>query len=267
MFLAAVVQINSRMDIDANWKTAQDLIRRAAGRGATSWPRRRTRTSWARPPRRSVLAKVCKERPARALPSWPGSWAFTFCWDRLTRKAIGPTVFTTPASCSARRAKQLAVYRKIHLFDADVADGAVHRESHSVQPGKEVVVAETPLARLGLSICYDLRFGELYRQLGERGAEVLCIPAAFLTTTGRAHWEVLLRARAIENQCYVLAPGQWGRYDDQGTKESYGHSMIVDPWGQVLAMAADGPGIAVAEIDLTRVAQVRGTIPMRKPGK
>ena len=158
---------------------------------------------------------------------------------------------------------RLALYRKIHLFDANVADGAVHKESHSVLPGKEFVVVETPLARLGLSICFDLRFGDLYRQLGDKGAEVLCVPAAFLASTGRAHWEVLLRARAIENQCFVLAPGQWGRYEDQGAKESYGHSMIVDPWGQVLAMAADGPGFAAAEIDLGRVAQVRRIIPMR----
>ncbi len=109
-------------------------------------------------------------------------------------------------------------------------------------PGAEVVVAETPLAKLGLSICYDLRFGELYRALVERGAECLLVPSAFTLTTGRDHWEPLLRARAIETQCYVLAPAQWGAHDDAGLKESYGHAMIVDPWGLVIARASDGPG-------------------------
>jgi nitrilase len=124
------------------------------------------------------------------------------------------------------------------------------------------VVASTPLAPIGLTICYDLRFGELYRVLVARGAELLTIPSAFTAATGKAHWETLVRARAIEGQAYVLAPGQFGRHDDGGLRESHGQSMIVDPWGQPLAQVPDGVGIAIAEIDLERVARVRAAIPV-----
>jgi predicted amidohydrolase len=124
------------------------------------------------------------------------------------------------------------------------------------------VVARTPLGNLGLSICYDLRFGNLYRRLVRDGAEILCIPSAFTMTTGRAHWDSLVRARAIECQSYVIAPAQSGRHDDDGLRETFGHAMIVDPWGQVLATSADGPGLALAEIDLDRVAQIRRSIPV-----
>ncbi len=157
---------------------------------------------------------------------------------------------------------RLAVYRKLHLFDVNVPDGVSFRESATVIPGKEVVVAATSLGKLGLTICYDLRFGELYRALVARGAEVILIPSAFTATTGRAHWETLVRARAIETQCWVIAPGQVGRHDDGGLKESWGQSMIVDPWGQVAAQVDDGIGIALAEIDLARVAEVRAAIPV-----
>ncbi len=158
----------------------------------------------------------------------------------------------------------LAVYRKIHLFDVDVPGGVRFQESHTVVAGEEIVVAETPLARLGLSICYDLRFGELYRALRRRGADCLLVPSAFTLTTGRDHWEPLLRARAIETQCYVLAAAQWGQHDDAGLKESYGHALIVDPWGLVVGTASDGPGFALAAIDLERVARVRRAIPVEE---
>ncbi len=160
---------------------------------------------------------------------------------------------------------RLAVYRKIHLFDVEVPGGVTFRESETVEPGSEVVVAPTELGVLGLSICYDLRFGELYRGLVSRGAEVLTVPSAFTATTGKAHWEVLLRARAIESQCYVIAPGQHGAHDDGGLRESHGHSMVVDPWGEILAEVPDstGVGIALAEIDLDRVASVRRAIPIQ----
>jgi nitrilase len=125
-----------------------------------------------------------------------------------------------------------------------------------------VVCASTPLARFGLTICYDLRFGELYRRLRDQGAEVLTVPSAFTATTGKAHWETLIRARAIETQCWVAAAAQHGHHDDRGLRQSHGHSMIVDPWGQVLASVGDGPGLAIAEIDLERVAAVRRAIPI-----
>jgi predicted amidohydrolase len=127
------------------------------------------------------------------------------------------------------------------------------------------VSVETALAPIGLSICYDLRFPELYRALVDRGAELITVPSAFTLTTGRDHWYPLLQARAIETQCWVLAPAQAGRHDDQGLRHSYGHSIVIDPWGQVVAsVGGDVPGVALAEIDLDRVASVRGKIPVQK---
>jgi deaminated glutathione amidase len=264
MFLAAVVQINSRTDVPGNWQVTQDLIRRAAGRGA-KFVATPENTNFLGPPADKVrLGESLNGPTSTRISELAKELGIHLLLGSFNEKSDRPDRVFNTSVLFGTSGQQLAVYRKIHLFDVDVADGAVHRESHTTQPGQEVVVAQTPLGKFGLSICYDLRFGELYRQLVERGAEVLCVPSAFLTTTGRAHWEVLLRARAIENQSYVLAPGQWGRHEDHGAKESYGHSMIVDPWGQVLAMAADGPGIAMAEIDRDRVAQVRRVIPMRK---
>ena len=157
---------------------------------------------------------------------------------------------------------RLATYRKIHLFDIDLADVVRFQESATVKAGTELVVAPTELGPIGLSVCYDLRFGELYRQLVEKGAAIVLIPSAFTLTTGRAHWEPLMRARAIENQCFVIAPAQVGEHDDEGLRESFGHSMIVDPWGQVLACASDSPGLALAEIDLGHVDDVRRSMPV-----
>lgn len=152
-----------------------------------------------------------------------------------------------------------AVYRKIHLFDVDLPDGSRHRESDSVEPGTEVVVAETVAGKVGLSICYDLRFPELYRHLVVQGATLLTVPSAFTLVTGKEHWHVLLRARAIENQCYVLAAAQTGHH--YGNRHSYGHALIVDPWGAVLAQCGEGEGVAVATVDPRTIARVRQSIP------
>lgn len=157
---------------------------------------------------------------------------------------------------------RLAVYRKIHLFDVDLADGSRFRESDVVEPGADVVTAETPLAILGMSICYDLRFPELYRALAARGAEVLLVPSAFTMLTGKDHWEVLLRARAIENTSWLIAPAQSGQHGHG--RSSYGHAMIVDPWGIVVARCSDGPGVCVAELDPDVLTRVRGAIPSLK---
>jgi predicted amidohydrolase len=159
-----------------------------------------------------------------------------------------------------------ATYRKIHLFDNEVA-GAAFQESATVAPGDEVVVADigggegstAPGVRLGLATCYDLRFPELFRILALRGAQVIVVPAAFTAVTGAAHWEVLLRARAIENQCYVVAAGQWGRTG--AGIECFGHSMIVDPWGEVLGCLEQGDGVVTATLELDRVTEVRARLP------
>jgi predicted amidohydrolase len=152
-----------------------------------------------------------------------------------------------------------AVYRKIHLFDVMLGPTDTYKESASVEAGERAVLVETPLAKIGLSVCYDLRFPELYRTLMRAGAELLTVPAAFAVPTGRDHWEVLLRARAIENQCYVLAAGQVGQ--NTAKRQTFGRSMIVDPWGTVLATAPDRPGVIVAELDLDRLREVRTKLP------
>ena len=153
-----------------------------------------------------------------------------------------------------------AIYRKIHLFDVDLPEGEEsYRESHSMYPGDDPICVDTAVGRVGLTICYDLRFPELFRTLVDDGATVFTVPAAFTATTGKAHWHTLLRARAIENLSYVIAPGQWGRHPDN--RETYGHSLIVDPWGQVLAERKSGNGAVVAEIDNAGIRAVRERFP------
>lgn len=154
------------------------------------------------------------------------------------------------------------VYRKLHLFDVALADGTVLKESDGVTPGHEVVVSDAVCGTMGLSVCYDLRFPELYRKHVDAGATVLAVPSAFTLSTGKDHWHVLLRARAIENQSYVLAAAQWGHHF--GTRRSYGHAMIVDPWGIVLAECGEGEGFASAWIDQRVVQDVRQQLPSLK---
>ncbi|MCC6214462.1 MAG: carbon-nitrogen hydrolase family protein [Polyangiaceae bacterium] len=152
-----------------------------------------------------------------------------------------------------------AVYRKIHLFDVDLVDGTSYRESRATSAGSEPVVVELEGFKFGLSVCYDLRFPELYRRLVDRGAEVLVVPAAFTLQTGKDHWHVLLRARAIEAQCWVLAAAQWGRHP-RG-RATYGHSLLADPWGHVVAEASDRPGLVVGTVDREYLAAVRARVP------
>src|SRR5882672_1191691 len=156
--------------------------------------------------------------------------------------------------------KRVARYDKIHLFDVTIPGrDEQYRESTHVAPGRETVIADTPVGKLGLSVCYDMRFPELYRQLVARGAEWLAMPAAFTVPTGHAHWETLLRARAIENLCYVVAPAQTGTHPSG--RETYGDSLIVDYWGQVLSRLAKGTGVITAEIDLAKEAETRARFP------
>jgi len=154
-----------------------------------------------------------------------------------------------------------ARYDKIHLFDVNLPTGESWRESAMYSPGDEaVVVAGTPVGTLGLTICYDLRFPALFERLSEAGADVIAVPAAFTVPTGKAHWSVLLRARAIEASAFVVAAAQAGRHEDK--RETYGHSLVADPWGEVLAEMDDAPGLAFVELDLQRIAEVRSRIPV-----
>jgi predicted amidohydrolase len=153
----------------------------------------------------------------------------------------------------------LARYDKIHMFDIDLPGGESYRESNAYRPGGDTVVAETPWGRLGMSVCYDVRFPYLYRALAQSGADFLSVPSVFTVPTGNAHWHVLLRARAIENGCFVFAPAQSGEH--AAGRRSYGHSLIVDPWGEVLADAGEEVGVISARIEVARIAEVRNMVP------
>ena len=258
-FLAAVVQMASGPDRDANLARAATLVREAARREA----------------RLVVLPEVFAWRGPRAdepphAESVPGaSVAAMAAVARETRVHLlmGSILERAPeerrsfnTSCLLSPSGEvLARYRKIHLFDVDIPGRVTVRESDARAPGAEVVVIPTELGTAGLSICYDLRFPELYRRQSRAGAELLLVPSAFTFTTGSAHWEVLCRARAIENQCYLLAANQTGT-SPHGFAD-FGNSLIVDPWGVVVARASDGEGIATAEIDLGYLARVRRELP------
>jgi len=156
-----------------------------------------------------------------------------------------------------------ARYDKIHMFDVEVSATETYRESAGYRPGDRAVLAETPLGRIGLSICYDIRFPHLYRRLAQAGAEILLVPSAFSPVTGAAHWETLLRARAIETGCYVLAAAQTGRHAarEGRARETWGHSLAVDPWGAVIADSGTAPGVAIVDLDMAEVAQARRRVP------
>jgi deaminated glutathione amidase len=152
-----------------------------------------------------------------------------------------------------------ASYDKIHMFDVTLPDGKVIRESSAYCPGDRAVMAETPWGKMGLTVCYDLRFPQLYRALAQAGARYLTIPSSFQRTTGKSHWHTLIKARAIENACFIFAPAMCGEHP--GNRTTYGHSLIVDPWGDVLADGGDAPGIIYADIDPARVDKVRSMLP------
>jgi deaminated glutathione amidase len=263
MFLAAVVQMTSTSDPQANWTQARHLVERAASYGAklVATPEN---TNFLGPPAEKVRTAEPLDGPTcRRFAELAARLGIHLLLGSFNEQSDEPARCHNTSVLFGPDGSTLAAYRKIHLFDVDVSEAVRCRESECVAPGDRPVVVATALGRLGLSICYDLRFGNLYRRLADEGAEVLCVPAAFTLETGRAHWEPLLRARAIEAQCYVLAPAQYGRHDDPGLRESYGQALIVDPWGHVIARASDGPGLALAEIELDRVARVRRAIPIR----
>lgn len=263
---AAAVQLNSNGDKDGNLAAAERLVRAAAADGAEfvalpeKWnllaggeelvagaepldgPSLGAARGWARELSINLLAgSICEQGEESEKPS-------------NTSVLIGPG------------GEDLAVYRKIHMFDVD-AGGVSYRESEFERAGDEAVVATAGGIPVGLSVCYDLRFPELFRILALRGARLIALPSAFTTATGRDHWEVLIRARAIENQLFLVAPNQWGKAPPH--YDSYGRSAIVDPWGVVLAAAPDGEGFAAAELDFAAQDRVRESLPSlanRRPG-
>lgn len=259
---AACIQMRSGIEIAPNIAAACALIREAAGQGAqlVATPEMTNLLDIRPGMSRSKLvaeaddpALAAMRGLARDLGIWllAGSIAVTLEGDE--RFANRSLLIAPDGSIRAR-------YDKIHMFDVEVGDGQNYRESRAYRPGARAVLADMEAARLGLTICYDVRFPHLYRKLAQAGADILTIPAAFTRVTGEAHWHVLVRARAIETGCFVLAPAQGGRHEDG--RETFGHSLIVSPWGEVIAEKADDtPGFIVADLDLDQVAKARARIP------
>ncbi|MGC9671044.1 carbon-nitrogen hydrolase family protein [Planosporangium sp. 12N6] len=254
----AVCQLNARDDRAENLRVARDLIGRAAAAGAdlAVLPEYVDYLGpAARAPKPEPVDGEFGElfaEAARQLGIWVHAGSFHEVGPDPERTYNTSLLFGPDGALAA-------VYRKIHLYDVEIPGRVSYRESRTVAPGTEIVVATAGALRLGLSICYDLRFPELYRQLATAGANVLVVPAAFMMHTGRDHWEVLLRARAIENQCYVIAAGQIGDHDPGRT--CYGRSMVIDPWGTVIAQAPDVVGVTVANVDLERLTTIRAELP------
>jgi len=259
-FIAACVQLASDVDPEPNVTAAADAICRARDAGADFVLTPET-TDMMDMKRRDAFAKAKDEAAHPGLARLSALAGELGCWlligslvIRLSDQRLANRSFLIdPAGRVAAR------YDKIHMFDVEVPDGQSYRESKAYQPGATAVVADLPWGRLGLSVCYDLRFPQLYRALTQAGADFLTVPSAFTRMTGRAHWHVLLRARAIETGCFVLAPAQCGE-TSQG-RQTYGHSLIVAPWGEVLAEAGEEPAVILAEIDPARVAEARAMIP------
>lgn len=273
MYLAACVQLRSTADVQRNMASAERLIRRAAGYGA----------SLVATPECTVYLGPWDER-GRYAESLDGPLATRFSslarglGIHLLIGSFPERVLLPDGSPDPVRTYNtsllfgpdgsvLCSYRKLHLFDVDVPGGISLQESRTTVAGDRVVVCDTALGMVGLSICYDLRFPELYRALVDHGARLITIPSAFTLDTGKDHWHALVRARAIETQAWVLAPGQWGRHGDGGIRRSYGHSMIVDPWGTVVAECGEGEGLCLGEIHRDRVATVRQGIPVAQHRK
>ncbi|HEX8940771.1 MAG TPA: carbon-nitrogen hydrolase family protein [Candidatus Limnocylindrales bacterium] len=265
-FRVALVQLDAGPDVEANLERARGLVERAlaAGPELVALPE----TFLYRGPAAGLRASAApipgpRTEPFAELARDAGAWLLL---GSLAERSPDPDRPYLTSVLLAPDGSISATYRKVHLFDIAVSDGPSARESARATPGEAVSVATLERSggrgtvRLGLSICYDVRFPELYRSLALAGAEILTVPADFTERTGRDHWEVLLRARAIENAAFVIAPAQTGS-GGGATIPAFGRSLVVDPWGTVLAQAPDGPGVVVADLDLDRVAAVRAQIP------
>lgn len=258
----AAIQLRSTPDAAANLAQAAPLIREAAAAGArfVATPENTGRLDRDRPRLLANLEKadlVAEERAWSRLAEEHGVWLLvgSVAIPAGPGKVHNRSLFYSPDG------RRVATYDKIHMFDVTLGGGETYRESAGVEAGRTAVVVEGPMgAKLGLTICYDLRFPHLYRKLARAGADIITIPAAFTVPTGKAHWETLIRARAIETGCFVVAPAQGGRHEDG--RDTWGHSIIVGPWGEVLAgFDHDLPGVLVADCDLARVAEARAKVP------
>jgi predicted amidohydrolase len=259
-FRLACIQVNAGDDLAYNIDAATDLARAARSEGADfiAFPECVSMMAYGR---RAVLAAAQSPEKHPALTAFRTLAAETGAWllaGTLSIRLAGDKVANRSYLIDGN-GDIAATYDKIHMFDVDLGNGEVYRESGTYKPGARAVLADTPWGVLGMTVCYDLRFPAIYRDLAQAGATLLSVPSAFTRPTGEAHWEVLLRARAIENGAYVFAPAQCGQHP--GDRATWGHSLIVDPWGRVLADGGEEPGYIIAEIDPARVAEVRRSLP------
>lgn len=261
MALVACVQLRSGPDVAANLQRLERLVARAAEQGACFVVTPENTTLLTTPSAKVAAAEPLDGPTHRALGGIArrhGLWLLA--GSVAERCDSDPTRCYNTSVLFDDRGEVVASYRKVHLFDIDLPDGPSFQESAHIAPGDRLVVADTPVGRVGLSVCYDLRFPETYAALVEAGAELITVPSAFTVPTGEAHWHTLLRARAIETQCYVLAPAQEGPHG--GGRVSYGHTLVVDPWGIVLAECGEGEGLVLAQVDRGRVHTLRRSMPL-----
>jgi deaminated glutathione amidase len=258
-YLVGAVQMTSTADRGKNLSTAMRLVSEAADLGARLVGLPENFAFMGRDADRIDAAETLEGPTLAALRELARARRIWIVAGSIAERVADPAKTANTCALIADDGTIAAAYRKIHLYDANLQDGARYHESKTVVPGEEVVLAPTPLGRIGLSICYDLRFPELYRRLADLGAEIIAVPAAFTLYTGKDHWEVLLRARAIENLSYLLAPAQVGRHSP--SRVTYGNAMIIDPWGTVLARCPDGEGVCLAPLRRDRLEQARRELP------
>lgn len=258
----AAVQLNSRDDLEENLRTCRDQVRQASERGAKLVVLPENFAFFSADAGRRHVAESLVGEPGpirRAMSEWARESGVTLIAGGFPETSPDPLRPFNTCAVLGPNGELVASYRKIHLFDVDLSDGTRLRESEATAAGETPEVVDVAGFKVGLSICYDLRFPELYRALVDRGAELIVVPAAFTLHTGKDHWHVLLRARAIEAQAWVVAAGQWGRHPRD--RITYGHSLVVDPWGTVVAEASDGVGIVLARIERARLEEVRRGLP------
>jgi predicted amidohydrolase len=270
-FTVSCIQFTSARDYEPNIRVVSDLVRRARDGGA-DFVMTPENTGLTEPVRKLRREKARDEANHPVLAALREVAQETGVWLLIGSLAVDLSREPGTAEAERRLANRsylvdpggavVARYDKIHMFDVDLAGGESYRESNAFRPGGRAVLGETPWGVLGMTVCYDLRFPHLYRALAQAGADFLAIPSAFTVPTGKAHWHVLMRARAIENGCFVFAPAQWGEHAEG--RRTYGHSLIVDPWGEVLADAGDGVGIVTARIDPAAIAKARRMVPSLK---
>lgn len=255
----AIVQLNSKDDKQVNLQKSEEFIRQAAENGAelVSLPEY-FNFMGADTNKKKNAEQIPNGETTRLLCELAKEYGIYIHVGSMLEKAIGDKSYNT-SFIVGPTGQVIEKYRKIHLFDIEIEGQSAYKESDSIQAGETPILAELPFGKAGMSICYDIRFPELYRNYATNGAKILFIPAAFTLYTGMLHWEVLLRARAIENQCYVIAAGQIGT--NEPGKACYGNSMIIDPWGTVLARAPEQEGVIMANLDLNTLEKARESIP------